>query len=163
MESISPQAQPRAAVAVALEEPLAAQLSKLLGKVGRALRYRTRAAQDALPVTGSESELLRLLGRRPGIPVQAAAAELGIASNSVSTLVKQLTREGLVERGSDPTDARVASLRLTAQAEAWVTQIGSAREEALQRALEHLEPQDRAALENALPALARLAQSLRHA
>ncbi|MBV9547211.1 MAG: MarR family transcriptional regulator [Chloroflexi bacterium] len=146
-----------------MDEPLAAQLSKLLGKVGRALRYRTRATQDALGVTGSEAELLRLLGRRPGLPVQAAAAELGIASNSVSTLVKQLGREGLVDRGSDPLDGRVAVLKLTPQAEAWVKEVGSAREEALTRALAQLSPDDTSKLERALPALAHLAQALRRA
>jgi DNA-binding MarR family transcriptional regulator len=150
-----------ASQAMLLDEPLAAQLSKLLGKVGRALRYRTRAAQDALGVTGSEAELLRLLGRRPGIPVQAAATELGIASNSVSTLVKQLSRQGFLHRGSDPLDGRVASLRLTERADAWVNEVGNAREEALTTALAQLGPEDRANLEAALPALAHLAQALR--
>jgi DNA-binding MarR family transcriptional regulator len=148
---------------VAVAEPLAAQLSKLLGKVGRALRYRTRAAQDALGVTGSEAELLRLVGRHPDINVQAAAAELGIASNSVSTLVKQLTRQNLLHRGSDPLDGRVACLRLTPQAEAWVAEVGSAREAALARALDRLDPADRQALEEALPALAHLAAALKNA
>ena len=114
-------------------------------------------------MTGSEAELLRLLGRRPGLPVQAAAAELGIASNSVSTLVKQLGREGLVDRGSDPLDGRVAVLKLTPQAEAWVKEVGSAREEALTRALAQLSPDDTSKLERALPALAHLAQALRRA
>lgn len=150
-------------VALALEEPLAPRLSTLLGSVGRALRYRTRAAQDALGVTGSEAELLRLVGRNPGIHVQAAAAELGIASNSVSTLVKQLSRAGLLHRGSDPLDGRVACLRLTPQATAWVIDIGSAREGALARALAKLEPADRQTLETALPALGRLAAALRDA
>ena len=159
MESIS---RPVAAVSTAVDEPLAARLSHLWGKVGRALRYRTRAAHDALSITSSEAELLRLLGRKPGIPVQGAAAELGIASNSVSTLVKQLTRQGLVDRGSDPLDGRVACLRLTAQAEAWVNEVGSAREAALARALDKLDPDDRARIEEAMPALAKLAKALRH-
>jgi DNA-binding MarR family transcriptional regulator len=155
--------QPSAAAAVGLAEPLAPQLSKLLGKVGRALRSRTRAAQDALGLTASEAELLRLVGRHPDINVQAAAAELGVASNSVSTLVKQLTRHNLLLRGSDPLDGRVACLRLTPQAEAWLAEVGSAREAALARALERLEPADRQALEAALPALAQLAAALKSA
>jgi DNA-binding MarR family transcriptional regulator len=152
--------QPLAGATVA--EPLAPQLSKLLGKVGRALRYRTRAAQDALGVTGSEAELLRLVGRHPGIHVQAAAAELGIASNSVSTLVKQLARQDLLRRGSTPLDGRVVCLELTPQAEAWIAEVGSAREAALARAIEQLEPADRQALEAALPALAHLAGALKN-
>ena len=75
-----------------LAESTSTLLAKAFGRVSRALRYRTRAAHEELGVTDSESELLRLLRRQPGIRVQDAASELGIASNSVSTLVKQLTR-----------------------------------------------------------------------
>jgi DNA-binding MarR family transcriptional regulator len=152
-----------APTALATAEPLAAQLSKYLGKVGRALRYRTRAAQVALGVTGSEAELLRLVGRHPGIGVQAAAAELGVASNSVSTLIGQLSRQGLLHRGSDPLDGRVACLKLTPQAEAWVAEVGSAREAALAQALDRLEAADRQAIEAAVPALAKLAGALKRA
>ena len=152
---------PQHAAPAAVAEPLAPKLNKTLGRVGRALRYRTRAAREALGVTDSEGELLRLVGRKPGIHVQAAATELGVASNSVSTLVKQLTREGLITRGSDPLDGRVACLRLTAQAEAWVNDVGSAREEVLGNALAELDSSDRDALERALPVLARIAQAVR--
>jgi len=148
--------------ATTLQPPptLTADLAKVLSRVGRALRYRTRAVRDALDVTNSEAELLKLLDRKPGIRVQDAAEELGVASNSVSTLVKQLTRTGLVERASDPFDGRVAQLRLTSLAEAWVTQVGNAREAALGRALESLDADDRAALESAVPAMGRLAKAI---
>src|SRR5438093_6645051 len=89
---------------------LAADLAKVLARIGRGLRYRTRAVREALDVTHSEGELLRLLERRPGLRVQDAAVELGIAPNSVSTLVKQLTRNGLIQRSSDPLDGRAACL-----------------------------------------------------
>src|SRR3981081_4446568 len=92
---------------------LTPELSRVLARVGRGLRYRTRAAREALEVSQSEADLLRLLDRRPGIRVQDAAVELGVASNSVSPLVKQLTRSGLVQRASDPLDGRAAHLWLT--------------------------------------------------
>src|SRR5215470_9890949 len=79
-------------------------LAHLLSRIGRGLRYRTRAARATLDITHSEGELLRLLDRRPGIRVHDAALELGIASNSVSTLFKQLNRAGLLERAADPLD-----------------------------------------------------------
>jgi DNA-binding MarR family transcriptional regulator len=139
---------------------LPAQLADVLARIGRGLRYRTRAAREALDVTNSEADLLRLLGRKPGIRVQDAALELGIASNSVSTLVKQLSRAGLLTRCADPADGRVAQLRLTQQAEAWVTQVGSAREEALGKALDSLDPEDRELLAAAVPAMKRLSKML---
>jgi DNA-binding MarR family transcriptional regulator len=113
-----------------------------------------------LDVTQSEGELLRLLGRRPGIRVHDAALELGVASNSVSTLVKQLNRSGLVERATDPLDGRAACLRLTPLAEEWVTQVGNAREQAVDRALASLDEADRALIDSALPALKRFAKAI---
>jgi DNA-binding MarR family transcriptional regulator len=141
-------------------EPTTTLLTKALGRISRALRYRTRAAHQALGVTDSESELLRLLRRQPGIRVQDAAAELGIASNSVSTLLKQLTRLGLIERTADPLDARAASLRVTPEAELWLKQMGSAREEAVTRAWEGLDAADRELIEHAVPALRKLGERL---
>ena len=142
---------------------LTSELARVFSRIGRGLRYRTRAVRAALPITHSESELLRLVDRHPGIRVHDAALELGIASNSVSTLVKQLTRAGLVERASDPLDGRAACLRLTPLAEAWMTQVGNAREQAIDHALMSLQPADRAALEAALPSLRRLAHAIAHA
>jgi DNA-binding MarR family transcriptional regulator len=80
-----------ALISTSTAEPavLTADLARVLARIGRGLRYRTRAAREALDVTHSESELLRLVDRRPGIRVHEAAGELGVASNSVSTLVKQ--------------------------------------------------------------------------
>jgi DNA-binding MarR family transcriptional regulator len=139
---------------------LTAELARVLARIGRGLRYRTRAAREALDITHSESELLRLLDRHPGIRVHDAALELGVASNSVSTLVKQLNRAGLIERSSDPLDGRAACLRLTPQAEAWVRQLGNAREEAIARALLALEEPDRALIEAAIPALKHLGRAI---
>ena len=139
---------------------LSAELAKVLARIGRGLRYRTRAVREALDITHSEGELLRLLERRPGIRVQDAAAELGIASNSVSTLVKQLTRSGLIQRASDPLDGRAACLWLTPQSQDWVTRIGSAREQAIDRALEALDDSERAALQAAVPAMVHLSKAI---
>ena len=139
---------------------LAVELAKVFARIGRGLRYRTRAARETLDITHSEGELLRLLDRRPGIRVHDAALELGVASNSVSTLVKQLNRAGLVARTADPLDGRAACLRLTPLAEEWVTRLGNAREQAIDRALASLDEADRGVIGNALPALRRFAKAM---
>jgi DNA-binding MarR family transcriptional regulator len=140
---------------------LTVELSRVLGRIGRGLRYRTRAARETLEVTQSENDLLRLLERHPGIRVQDAALDLGVASNSVSTLVKQLSRSGLVQRASDPLDGRAAHLWLTPLAEEWITRVGNAREAAIGRALESLDGADREAIEAAVPAMGRLAKAIK--
>jgi DNA-binding MarR family transcriptional regulator len=139
---------------------LTAELAGALGRIGRGLRYHTRAARQTLDITHSEGELLRLLDHKPGLRVHDAALELGVASNSVSTLIKQLTRAGLVERSTDPVDGRAACLRLTPLAREWVRQVGNAREQAIERALSSLDEGDRAMLEAAVPAMRRLARAI---
>jgi DNA-binding MarR family transcriptional regulator len=139
---------------------LASELAKVFARLGRGLRYRTRAARETLDITHSEGELLRLLDRRPAIRVHDAALELGVASNSVSTLVKELNRSGLVERTADPADGRAACLRLTPLAADWVAQVGNAREEAIDRAVASLATEDREVLEVAIPAMKRLAKAI---
>jgi DNA-binding MarR family transcriptional regulator len=139
---------------------LPGELAKVLGRIGRGLRYHTRAQRESLPITQSESELVRLLDRRPGIRVHDAATELGIASNSVSTLVKQLTRAGLLERTADPLDGRAACLRLTPMASEWAAQLGNAREQAIDGALATLDEEDQRLLEAAIPAMKRLAHAI---
>jgi DNA-binding MarR family transcriptional regulator len=139
---------------------LSVELTRVLARINRGLRVRTRAVREALDVTPSEAELLKLLDRKPGIRVNNAAADLGVASNSVSTLVKNLTRAGLVERASDPADGRVAQLRLTPLAKEWVARVGTAREGVLHRAIDTLDPADRATLEAALPTLTQLSRAI---
>lgn len=139
---------------------LTAELARVLARIGRGLRYRTRAVREALDVTNSEAELLRLLDRKPGIRVNDAALELGVAPNSVSTLIKQLTRAGLVKRTADPLDGRAAQLDLTPLAQEWVARVGNAREAAIGRALETLDEADRGLLQAALPAMVRLSKAI---
>ena len=155
MEMLSPMTAP-----VREAPTLTAELARVFSRIGRGLRYHTRAARESLDITQSESELLRLLEHRPGLRVQDAALELGIASNSVSTLIKQLARAGLVERTTDPQDARAACLRLTPPATDWVRQVGNAREQAIERALLSLDESDRVLLEAAVPAMIRLARAI---
>ena len=59
-------------------------------------------------LTGAQLDLVRLVGRRPAVSVAQAAAELRLAANTVSTLVRQLTDAGLLLRRVDPVDRRIA-------------------------------------------------------
>ena len=65
----------------------------------------------------SQAELLRLVGRQPGISVREAATELGLVPNTASTLVSKLAADGLLIRSVDADDRRVGRLRLTEPAQ----------------------------------------------
>ena len=90
-------------------------VAEVFGVVGRFRRQLRRSAGrgfESARLTESQSELLWLVGRRPGISVRAAAAELGLVPNTASTLVSKLVANGLLVRAVDKTDRRACQLRL---------------------------------------------------
>ncbi|OMC22811.1 MULTISPECIES: MarR family winged helix-turn-helix transcriptional regulator [unclassified Mycobacterium] len=90
-------------------------VTEVFGVVGRLRRQLRRSAGRGLDsgrLTESQSELLWLVGRRPGISVRRAAAELGLVPNTASTLVSKLVANGWLIRTVDETDRRACQLRL---------------------------------------------------
>ncbi|MGY4708291.1 MarR family winged helix-turn-helix transcriptional regulator [Mycolicibacterium sp. CBM1] len=138
-------------------------ISELFSTVGRFRRTVRRAGGRAFGSSGlteSQAELLRLVGRQPGISVSAAAAELGLAANTASTLVSRLSAEGLLVRTPDPDDRRVGRLALTAPAQRLADASRAARRAALADALDRLEADDVEALTAGLRVLARITTTL---
>ncbi|MGA5901069.1 hypothetical protein [Streptomyces venetus] len=82
------------------------ELADALVGVQRLIRRRLRREMPDPPLRGAEVELLRLLVTRPGIGISDAAKGLGLAANSVSTLVDQPARAGYPVRETDPADRR---------------------------------------------------------
>lgn len=91
---------------------LAAEVVRVVGRFRRQLRRSAGRGLDSARLTESQSELLWLVGRRPGISVSAAAAELGLVANTASTLVSKLVSGGFLTRSVGATDRRVGELTL---------------------------------------------------
>jgi len=135
----------------------------LLGALAAIRRHGRRHGGrpvELAPLTGAQVELVRVLRRRPGVSVAEAAAELHVAPNTVSTLVRQLTDAGLVRRRVGAGDRRVAQLELTPDIRRKVDAFRDRRALALAGAAGRLSGQDRRRLRDALPALVRLAEAL---
>jgi DNA-binding MarR family transcriptional regulator len=120
--------------------------AELFGTVGRFRRQLRRSAGRSFEglgqpsgLTESQTELLRLVGRQPGISVSAAAAELGLVANTASTLVSKLSGAGLLNREPDPADRRVGRLRLTESAQRMADASRTARRAALTEVLDSLD------------------------
>ncbi|MFL6112712.1 MAG: MarR family winged helix-turn-helix transcriptional regulator [Catenulispora sp.] len=137
-----------------------ADLEDVLASIHRLIRRRLRFGSSTPRLRGAEVELLRLVRTRPELRVSEAAKELGLAGNSVSTLVRGLTELGLVERVADPRDGRAALLRVTPEAERRMQDWHDRRAALVRSHLDRLGAADRAALDAALPALRALAESL---
>ncbi|MFF1614012.1 MarR family winged helix-turn-helix transcriptional regulator [Amycolatopsis sp. NPDC058278] len=132
---------------------------RLLGAVQgirRVVRRRVRADVPGMPLPGAQAELLRVVADHPGIGVAAAARELHLANNSVSTLVNQLADAGLLRREADPADRRAARLEVTAAAADRMAAWRRARTGLVANALAKLSEEDTAAIGQALPALEKL-------
>ena len=138
-----------------MAEPAEELLDRLFA-LRRALRRRSERPEELSRLTGAQLELVRLLRRRPGTSVGDAAAELGLAPNTVSRLVGSLTREGVVVRTVDDADRRAARLELAAAVRHRVEAWRDRRTEALRSALDELDPASRRQIVDALPALDRL-------
>lgn len=148
---------------MALAKRQAADLLAVLGAVRRVARRALRTSADAGLLSPARSELLRLTARRPGISVAEAAHEMRLAPNSVSTMVSQLTSDGLLSRDRAASDGRLVRLTLTSEGAARVAQWRDYRAELAGRALVQLPPADRQAIEAVIPALARLAEVMEQA
>jgi len=137
--------------------------AELLGTVGRFRRKVRRSGGRPSIETGlpeSQAELLRLIGRRPGISVREAATELGLAPNTASTLVSKLSVEGLLLRTVDPDDRRVGRLRLTPSAQLIADESRAARRAALNTALNQLDDDRIADLTKGLEVMSELTRML---
>jgi DNA-binding MarR family transcriptional regulator len=131
-------------------------VTEVFGVVGRFRRQLPRSAGrgfDAARLSESQSELLWLVGRQPGISVSAAAAELGLAPNTASTLVSKLVANGLLIRTVAETDRRVGQLRLAAPTQQIVDASRAARRALLSEVLGELDDDQIEALTKGLEVL----------
>ena len=143
-----------------LQSAETAQLTSELISASASLRRAARLAGrpvEFAELTGAQLDLLRLVRRRPAVSVAEAAAELRLAPNTVSTLVRELTDAGLIVRSADPADRRVARLRLAPNMQRKVDGFRDRRVMLLTRAIEELSAVDQAVLERSTAILSELA------
>lgn len=137
-----------------------AQLSDVIVALRRVWRRRLRRQSALPPLPSSQVELLRVVAAHPGIGIAAAARELYLADNSVSTLANQLVRAGLLARTRDPVDARAARLEVTESARARLEEWRARRRSLVERAYHRVSAEDREAISRAIPSLFRLLDQL---
>jgi DNA-binding MarR family transcriptional regulator len=139
---------------------LIAELFSVVGRFRRQLRRSTGRGFDAAGLTQSQGEMLRLVGRQPGISVREAATELGLVPNTASTLISKLAADGLLVRTVDSNDRRVGRLRLTEPAQRIADESRAARRAALSTVLDELDADQLRNLESGLEVLAEMTRML---
>jgi DNA-binding MarR family transcriptional regulator len=129
------------------------QLMTTMAAMRRQVRRELRPQGIGPQLRGAQIELLRVASDRPGIGVAAAARELHLAANSVSTLVNQLTDLGMLVRETDPADRRAIRLYPTDIAVKRMEEWRYARAQLVGSGIAELSPADRQAIAAVLPAL----------
>ena len=81
-----------------------------------------------------------------------------VTQPTMTTLVTRLERDGLVTRSPDPADARAVRAGITDEGRERLARMRAARAAVLDAALAELEPDERAALRDALPVLEKLSR-----
>jgi DNA-binding MarR family transcriptional regulator len=139
---------------------IASELLHLMASLRRALRRRTGRLGGIEDLTDAQRELVRLVRVNPEIRIGQAAVELRLAPNTVSTLAGSLIASKWLERSPDPDDARSGRLRLSPSGNASVAEWRDKRTTILEETLQNLNPEERDAIERAMPALKTLLSKL---
>jgi DNA-binding MarR family transcriptional regulator len=142
------------------QQLVADALLKETARIRRVGRRRQGRPEELVRLTGAQLELVKLVRRAPGLSVAQAAAELGLAANTVSTLVRRLTDEGMLVRTSHPADRRIARLELP---EALARRVGAYRDRrmvALAAAIATLDIDEQATIAAATALLGHVADEL---
>lgn len=117
----------------------------------RAIVRVTRAANQLPALPTAQAELIfRLVNNGPMAPARLAA-DMQLATPTVSNLVTTMVKAGLLVREPSPNDGRSVLVRPTARAEEVITRFGQGRVETVVSALGELSESDRRWIEGALP------------
>jgi DNA-binding MarR family transcriptional regulator len=132
-------------------EDLAAALERLVSM------WRRLAVPGELSSTAVFT--LARLSRDGPCRLTELAAHEKVSQPAMTQLVSRLESQGLAERCSDPGDARVVNVTVTAQGEELIARRRAARAERFAEFFAMLPAQHQAALTNALPSLQLLADA----
>lgn len=135
-------------------------LTEVVARLRRALRasIRTDYPWESLPM--AQVEVLQSLAEHSPARTRELAGRLRLAASTVSGLLTPMISAGLVARGTDPLDRRVAVVQLSEAGRVQLAAWNEAHRRRIADALGALTPLERTAIDNALPALAHLTEQL---
>ena len=91
----------------------ALEFMRLVWAVDHGLQSLSKRMEATLGLTGPQRLVVRLVGRFPGISAGKLAQLMHVHPSTLTGVLKRLEKRGLLERKSDPLDARRALFQLT--------------------------------------------------
>jgi DNA-binding MarR family transcriptional regulator len=140
-----------------VNEELASRMRAVVGRLGRGLR-QTRAGTGLSP---SQYAVLATVSNQRRLRLSELGSIEGLNPTLLSRIVGRLEESGLVTREQDATDRRIAHVAVTEQGRELHARIRGERNDVLAMALARLTPDELDALDNAMPVLESLAQTVR--
>ncbi len=140
-------------------EDTAPRLRSAIGRLHRRLRPTQAGAEAAL--TPTRRSLLHTIETHGPLRLSELAAEEGINPTMLSRVVGDLADAGLIDRITDPADKRAALVTASKKGRKLLERMRRERTDALSVALDSLTDQERHTLHRALPALEKLAETLK--
>jgi DNA-binding MarR family transcriptional regulator len=141
-----------------MDEDNAIRLRRVIGQLARQLN----ASSTGAGLTPSQASVLGLIVARGPLSLTELGKLEGLNPTMLSRVISRLAAMGLINRIPDPEDLRSASVVSAAAGRRVDQQIKVRRAAAVSECMQLLGADDVAALTNALPALERLAQAMRH-
>ena len=89
------------------------EFMRLVWAVDHGLQSTSKRMESSIGLTGPQRLVVRLVGRFPGIAAGRLAQLLHVHPSTLTGVLKRLEKRGLIERKSDPLDARRALFQLT--------------------------------------------------
>jgi DNA-binding MarR family transcriptional regulator len=139
------------------DEDSGVRLRAAVGRLARRLR-ETKAGSGLTP---TQISVLFTIARQGRLPLTELAEREALNPTMLSRVLGNLCEAGLVRRTTDTVDRRVALAEATAAGKRLRERIQRERSAALAAHLAQLEPGDRQAIIDAIPALETLAERLR--
>jgi DNA-binding MarR family transcriptional regulator len=138
-----------------------ARLRAVIGRLSR--RLRPTAAAVAAGLTPTKISILLSVAREGPIRLSDLASAEGVNPTQLSRAIAYLVDAGLIERAADEGDRRAAWVKPTPAGRRLADRIRRERTDALNLALQDLDPQERAQIFAALDGLEHLAEQLKGA
>ena len=91
------------------------RLVHLLMHVGKLVHDRTRVLMDGIGLHRGQGRVMHALGEGDGLSQSELAEVVHVTPATLSTMLKRMESQGLVERARDSEDDRVVRVRLTDQ------------------------------------------------
>jgi DNA-binding MarR family transcriptional regulator len=84
-------------------------------EIAREIQFRAYASPEAVSLTPSEGTVMRYLFRHAGALPSEVAFATGLQRSNLSTVLRGLDENGLIERVADPTDGRMVRIHPTSK------------------------------------------------